>query len=98
MTHIFEYVPPQVTFTLPRNIGQATGRRGTPECILAGPFDPREVYRMLASMNTYPTAKGIACLLGWRYARVDAALVLLEEKGWVGFKMVGGRKGWAVTP
>ena len=65
------------------------------------PPDVRECYRALLNLRPRPyfiTARALACVLGWRYARAEAALALLHQKRWAGCDRREGRDVWTATP
>lgn len=67
--------------------------KGTPEAILSAAPDLRECYRALRNEAISRAAQGrgeawltgaaVACLIGWRYQRAEAACAELESKGWL---------------
>lgn len=91
--------PPHFT---PMNAGQARHRPyRTPECLLNAPADERECYRALLALTPRPyfiTARALACVLNWRYARAEVALAELRRAHWADYRERGGRQEWTATP
>ena len=109
MTHLN---PPQITPMNTGQARHHPHR--TPDCLLSAPPDARECYRALLNLTTrelrregretpvltpyFITARALACLLNWRYARAEAALEELRRKRWAGSRQAEGREEWTVTP